>query len=305
MSDNGRAMALRPGPRAHGVRISVICTVRDEEVHARAAVSSALSPDVFELIVVDDGSTDGTLRVLERLAAEDRRVKIIGRPAIGRGPAIALAFGESRGEFVVNIDADDAIHPGWVSLGAAILRDSPELAVVAAAPRYVANAEPITWPPVNGTPPPCDVTAALAFYNPVTHSSVIMRRQAVESVGGYDPGRQTHVDYDLWIRLAGAGWRLGTVNARLVAKRLHPGQKFELRNRLPYLWASAAIQAKAIRAVGGGPAAWASIPARLAWGLLPRVLRMSVRRAVSTRPPTSPSFLPHFRGFPQTRVPPH
>jgi cellulose synthase/poly-beta-1,6-N-acetylglucosamine synthase-like glycosyltransferase len=266
-----------------GARVSVICSVRDEARHVRAALSGALTPDVRELIVVDDGSTDETPRMLAALARDDVRVRVVTSPPVGRARAIDAALRASRGEFVVNLDADDAIHPEWIRVGTSILRHRPDLAVVAAAPRYVSGGETVAWQPLDYAPVVRDVTKWLAFYNPISHSSAIMRREALDAVNGYDPTRRTHVDYDLWIRLAAAGWRLGAVDAPLVAKRLHSGQKFELHQRLRYLWASAAMQAHAIRAVRGGSAAWVILAGRLAWGLLPRAVRMSTRRLLAGR----------------------
>jgi hypothetical protein len=71
------------------------------------------------------------------------------------------------------------------------------------------------------------------------------------------------------------------VNAPLVAKRLHRGQKFEIHNRLPYLRSSAVAQAQAIRAVGAGSAAWVAMGGRLLWGLMPRFVRMTARRLLA------------------------
>jgi GT2 family glycosyltransferase len=136
------------------------------------------------------------------------------------------------------------------------------MAVVAASPRYVVRGQAVRWHGLGGMPGARNVTAHLAFYNPIVHSSAIMRRPAIESVVGYDIGRRFHFDYDLWIRLARAGWTIGAVYAPLVAKRLHRGQKFEIHNRLPYLRSSAVAQAQAIRAVGAGSAQGSTLPGK-------------------------------------------
>lgn len=264
--------------------ISGICTVRDGARFIRTALASALSPSIQELIVVDDGSTDETLTILAELSRAEPRLRVIPSVPVGRGQAMALALRECHGDTVVNIDADDVLHPDWIRIGRHILDTHPEVAVVAASPRYISVDENVTW--ASGAvhdPLVRDVTAFVAFYNPIVHSSAMLRRSALNAVGGYDGARRTHVDYDLWIRLAGAGWRLAVAQAPLVAKRLHQGQHFERGHRLSYLWASALVQVQGIRAVHGGMSAWASLAARLVWGLLPRFVRMFVRRLIGDR----------------------
>lgn len=263
--------------------VSVFCTVRDEARHVHAALSSALANDVAEVVVVDDGSTDATPSVLRELADADARVRVTSSPPDGRGRAIDRAVRLVRGDYVLNLDGDDVIHPEWVRIARSILHADRTMAVVAASPRYVSQDEVVGWPALERRPIVRDVTSRLAYYNPIVHSSAMMRRTAVDAVGGYDGQRRTHVDYDLWIRLARAGWKIGVVDAPLVAKRLHAGQKFEVGNRLSYLYNSAITQAQAIRAVGGGSSAWAVLGGRLAWGVLPRVVRMSMRRLLAER----------------------
>jgi glycosyltransferase involved in cell wall biosynthesis len=261
--------------------VSVICTVRNEARHVAAAILSALTPDVREVLIVDDGSTDGTPGVLHSLAARDPRVRVLHCSRPGRGPALDTAFRAASGEFVMNIDADDALHPEWSRRATALLRADDSLAAVSAAPRYIGDDDAIEWTILEHAPQCRDVTAWVAYCNPVTHSSALMRRSAVDAVGGYDNSLRTHLDYDLWIRLAANRWRLGAVGPRMVAKRLHSGQKFERHHRIAYLRASCAMQARGIRAVKAGVGAWLSLVARILWGLLPRGFRIGARRLLA------------------------
>jgi glycosyltransferase involved in cell wall biosynthesis len=265
--------------------VSVICTVRNEARHLRAALAGALAGAVVEVLVVDDGSSDGSGALLTQLCAEDPRVRIVTAPAPGRGAALAAAFAAAGGEYVMNIDADDLVDPRWCRIGAAILDAHPQVAVVSAAPRYAGAGDVIEWDPVAPDIVAGDVTRRLPYYNPIAHSSSIMRRAAVDAVGGYDPQRRTHLDYDLWIRLAAAGWRIARADARLMCKRLHDGQQFEHRERRAYVRASAEMQARAIAALHAGLTARGVRWIRLAWGMMPRGIRMSARKwlARSTR----------------------
>jgi glycosyltransferase involved in cell wall biosynthesis len=163
------------GPLSHAARVSVICTVRDEGRHVHAALSSVLTGGVTQVVVVDDGSTDATPMVLQELAAPDCRVNVITSPPIGRGAAISAAVRMAHGDFLVNVDADDAIHPEWIRLGTSILERDPTMAVVAASPRYVVGGQAVRWGGLGGLPAARNVTAHLAFYNPIVHSSYTAR----------------------------------------------------------------------------------------------------------------------------------
>lgn len=272
------------GPASACGGTSVICTVRDEARHIEAAVRSALATQAIEMVVVDDGSTDGTAGVLRRLEREDSRLRVVESACPGRGAALASAFAATTAPFVMNLDADDVVHPAWVRLGTALLESMPGLAAIAPSPHYLEEDERVAWPGAPASLRARDVTQDLVVLNPMTHSGAIMRRSAVVAAGGYDPALRTHFDYDLWIRLAGEHWRLGSVDERLVCKRLHAGQKFELSGRLAYILASARVQARAIRVLDAGLWAWMLLVGRLSWGLLPRWVRMGARQLLARRP---------------------
>ncbi len=103
------------------------------------------------------------------------------------------------------------------------------------------------WPDVPAEVVVQDVTKRLTLRNPVDHSSVIIRRELLQRAGLYDKSRQRQIDYELWVRLATGGHRIGMLGAVLTAKRLHAGQSFENRARWRYVASSAALQWQAIR----------------------------------------------------------
>lgn len=262
------------------VTVSVIMTARDAERHIANALASLLAqtrpPD--QIVVIDDGSRDSTLQAAEQALAGCSRAVVVAASPRGRAAALKAAVARADGRWIANLDADDWLAPQWLETVLAIGENDARLgAVGAATQRMLGAAEPesLNWPPP--TEAVQDVTSRVARHNPLGHSGVLMRREALIAVGDYDAARKRQLDYDLWIRLAEAGWRLGRVQSPLIAKRVHDGQSFERTGRWAYLRSSFALQLKAIRITRGGPSAYGLAGARFAWGLLPRPLRLMLR----------------------------
>lgn len=261
-------------------QVSVITTVRNGTAYLDALVESVRSQSLadWEWIIVDDGSTDRTPEILESLAATDHRIRLVRAGRIGRGRALNLAIEQSSAPLIAIIDADDVAHPERLERQAAVLRSRPTFALLATQTVFFRADQPV-WPslPAGESAPVRDVTASVAYGNSIVHSSVMMRRDALLAVGGYDASRSGQFDYDLWVRLVAAGYRLGFLEAPLAGKRFHDNQAFEKRNRLRYLLGAARIQARAIRVGRAGPASWLVLLGRFCWGMLPGYLRNWVR----------------------------
>lgn len=264
--------------------ISVICTVRNGGSTIRAVLDSVQSQTLrdWEMIIVDDGSSDDTSRILSQYAEKDPRIQFILTGGIGRGRALNLALANSRSDYVSNIDADDPCHPMRLEVQYEILRRSEQYAVIGTDTVMLFGDERPKWaeitPSMIENASVRDVTRTLARRCPVNHSSVLMKRSALIDVNGYDEGRKSQFDYDLWVRLAGAGHRIGRIALPLAGKRIHNRQQFERRRRVRFLAGSASVQYRAIRLLKGGPVDYLYLFARLLWGVLPNRFRMAMRQ---------------------------
>ncbi len=176
--------------------------------HLPAAVDSILSQEGvdLELIVVDDGSTDGTPDLLAGYAMRDARVRILRQSNQGLTAALIHGCGAARGEFIARQDADDVSLPGRLAKQAERLAHDGSLA-------FVSSWAEMTGPEgeVLVTYRPCP-DAAIATRNlmvgrvgPPGHGSVMMRHTAYEKVGGYRPVFYYAQDSDLWLRLGRVG----------------------------------------------------------------------------------------------------
>ena len=121
-----------------------------------------------------------------------------------------------------------------------------------------------------------DITGQFAYYNALPHSSLMIRRNAFEMVGGYDESLQCVLDWDLYVRLLCAGHKIYKCSVPLVMKRIHADQYFESRNHMAYALAGARVQARAIRELRGKWLLVLVIPWFL-YRLTPRGFRLKIR----------------------------
>ena len=257
-------------------RVSVLMAVHDGAPWVKDAVASVLAQTLadLELIVLDDGSTDATPALLSGVA--DQRLRVERRPRGGLTRSLNAALGLARAPIVARLDADDVALPERLERQVAFLDAHPDVGVLGSAAREV-DAE---GREVRVVRPPSDDAAlrrALIRSNPMVHSTVAMRRHAVEAVGGYDERFAVAQDYDLWMRLAGVT-RLANLAEPLVVRRLLPG-RISVARDAARLRAEARARWRAVRA-GGYPAWCVLFAARpMIAAALPGSLRRALRRA--------------------------
>jgi hypothetical protein len=203
--------------------VSVVVPTHDRRRLLGQALASALRQRGVELevVVVDDGSADGTGRVVAGLG--DGRVRLVrhDRP-LGVSAARNRGIAEARGAWVAFLDDDDLWAPNKLA---------SQLAAAAAAGAGWAYAGAVEVDAagrlLGGHPPPTaeELLAGLRRRNlmPAGSSNVVAHADLLATAGGFDPGLRHMADWDLWLRLAGLATPAG-VRAPLVAYRLHGGQ---------------------------------------------------------------------------------
>jgi GT2 family glycosyltransferase len=183
------------------------------------AIDSVLSQtwENFELVVVNDGSTDGTRDVLA--SVKDARLIVVDNETnLGLARTLNRGLSIARGEYVAHHDADDVSEPMRLVHQVAHLDADASVALVGS--EYSKVDEAGEWIGDRTLPSvPAHIAWALAFYCPIVHSAVTYRRRVVLDAGGYDVRYAYAPDYDLWSRLA-ASYRLAAVRLPLVRYRV-------------------------------------------------------------------------------------
>ena len=207
-----------PGPR-----VSVLLPVYNAERFVRAAIDSVLAqtmPD-FEIVVVDDGSTDDSVRLVQEVG--DDRIVLLTPGHSGVAGALNAGLEHCRSELVARLDADDLMEPNRLERQLAFLEARAELGGIASDfwvmdedGRLIERADT----PLRTVE---DVTRHLRCGGRLVycHPTVMYRRSAVLGVGGYDPTYEKSEDVELFIRMYEAGRPLVVQPERLTRIRYH------------------------------------------------------------------------------------
>ena len=196
--------------------------VHDGARWLREAVDSILGQTLadLELIVVDDGSTDATADILA--GYRDRRLSVVRQSRAGLTRSLNRGLGLATAPLLARLDADDVARPERLARQVAFLDAHPEVAVLGTGCREIGpdgEARGVYAPPADDAA----IRRALIRRNPFVHSSVVMRRSAIQAAGGYDGTVAVAQDYELWLRLSRVA-RMANLPEPLVLRRLAPGR---------------------------------------------------------------------------------
>jgi len=201
--------------------VSVVIATYNQARYVAAAIESALSQTLrdFEIVVVDDGSTDNTWAVLDRYGVA---IRVVREPNAGQAVARNRGVAESRGEFIAFLDGDDIWLPEKLDRQVNAIRQQPGAGFCACG-YYIADEELRSlgskWPAPAGNQLQSDLLLGNRIGPPTT---VIVKRDQFELVSGFDPALSYCCDWDLWIRLAQVTG-FCAVNEILAAWRQHGG----------------------------------------------------------------------------------
>ena len=194
--------------------ISVILPIYNAAGTLPAALSCLSAQDFhdFEIIAVDDGSTDETRDVLSYFAREDPRLKPVFQEHKGIVAALEMGVSEAKGEFIARMDADDTCHVSRLGLQSLSLRTRPDVGLVSCRVEFggrgrsqAGYARYVDW--TNGLVDFEKISMHRFVESPFAHPSVMFRKKLIDQYGGYRNGPFPE-DYELWLRWMEAGVRM-------------------------------------------------------------------------------------------------
>jgi glycosyltransferase involved in cell wall biosynthesis len=189
----------------------------------------------FELLAIDDGSTDGSADLLRSVT--DHRLRLVEHGS-NQGLIATLneGLGLARGDYIARMDSDDVMHHERLQRQVKYLELHQDIGVLAAFVDLVnADGETTgTWDIDRATGDEASISAMLPRTNCIAHPSVMIRSSALGEMR-YDPRQQGAEDWDLWLRMLARGARIAKLQEALLKYRIHPtsimgGQK----QQVPY-----------------------------------------------------------------------
>jgi glycosyltransferase involved in cell wall biosynthesis len=215
-----------------GPTVSVILPVRNCADTVAEAVESILAQtyDDFELLLIDDHSTDGTAEAAPR----DARLKTIPNPGNGLVDALNAGLERARGEFIARMDGDDVSLPERFERQIEVVKADEKLGVVGCGVSLMCPSGTdapgmrryVDW--LNSVTEPGEIERQRYVESPIAHPSAFGRREAF-ALGYRDCGWPE--DYDLWLRMLRAGWRIGKAPQTLLRWRDDAGRLSRTHSR--------------------------------------------------------------------------
>jgi glycosyltransferase involved in cell wall biosynthesis len=204
--------------------VSVLMPAYNARRYLAEAIESVLGQTWrdFELLVIDDGSTDDTAAIAKRYEARDPRIRVMTRSNGGIGAALNAGLEAARGELIARMDSDDVCLPERFARQVEFLRQMPDCVLVGSRVMLI-DSEGASLFEMEDVPTGHEEIEALLLQArwSIVHPAVMMRREVVRQIGGYDNDVVPVEDHDLFLRLAEVG-RLANLPEVLLRYRKHP-----------------------------------------------------------------------------------
>lgn len=182
--------------------VTVLMSVYNEERYLDEAIRSILNQTFtdFEFIIINDGSTDGTLDILRKYEQVDSRILVHNQANRGLTASLNRGGELANGKYIARMDADDISTPNRLERQVCYFNDHPYLALLGTWAEAIDERGRILWkicPPAD----PILLKWRMLFKNNIIHSSVMFNKEKSINLGGYNPNIAFAQDYDLWTRM--------------------------------------------------------------------------------------------------------
>lgn len=206
-------------------KISLIMSVYNGEDYLSEAIDSVLNQSFtdFELIVINDCSTDKTTQILTEYAALDKRVKVHTNEVNLRLPSsLNKALSLAQGKYIARMDADDICLPNRLQMQYDFMENNPNVALSSCRFMTLKNGV-ISSGGCGGKSDTNSIKALLLVTNPILHPGIIAKAEVIKKLG-YDKNFTCTEDMELWTRFVLSGEKIEILSEYLMIYRLHDKQ---------------------------------------------------------------------------------
>ncbi|MCB0096946.1 MAG: glycosyltransferase [Caldilineaceae bacterium] len=209
---------------------SIIVPAYNQARYLGATIESVLIQEYerFELLVVDDGSTDNTQRIAKSFV--DHRLRYLHQPNAGLSAARNTGIAHATGRYLIFLDSDDFLEPSALLYHKQAFARNPKLGVSVGGWRFV-NPKGRAITDAKAAPSQLDLPQLL-MGNPFPVNAAAVDRSWLGIVNHFDPALQACEDWDFWLRLATVGCHMASFEQPVCAYRMHPGQMTRERERM-------------------------------------------------------------------------
>lgn len=205
-------------------RVTVLMPTYNDERYIEEALRSVLFQTMpnFELIIIDDASIDQTSAILAKFAKQDKRIRFFrNKKNLGLTKSLNIGLKHVRSKYIARIDGDDICKKERLEKQVVYMIDHPECdflatraVVISEAAKRIKKTKAIFKD--------IDIKRYLLdIGSPFVHSSMMMRKETLDELGGYNEDWPTKQDYELWLRAAFANKKFACLNEPLVFLRFH------------------------------------------------------------------------------------
>ena len=202
-------------------KVTVLMSIYNSETYLREAIDSILDQTFgeFEFLIINDGSTDKTLEILE--SYNDSRIRIIKQENIGLTKSLNKGLSLAKGEYVARMDADDISLHERLEKQVTLMDSEPDVGVCGTLVKTIDNNDGSIW---SYPAEPDKIRCRMLFESVIAHPSAMIRRSFFEKYNlHYDENLNQAQDYALWVKCAEL-FDLKNISEVLLRYRIHPDQ---------------------------------------------------------------------------------
>jgi glycosyltransferase involved in cell wall biosynthesis len=185
-------------------KVTVLMSVYNSEEFLEKAVNSILNQTFkdFELLIINDGSKDGSLKILQEFANKDDRINLISRENKGLVASLNEGISKAKGQYIARMDSDDMSTHDRLDMEVKYLDENPNIALVGSNYTIIEEKTEKVKVTTNIFTHPKDLALAQPISNQYGHGSIMMRAGIAREMNGYDSDVGHVEDYDLWTRIS-------------------------------------------------------------------------------------------------------